>query len=40
VRRHERSIRQQGSPSAADLDEIITVGAIAVQEHHELARGA
>ena len=40
VRRHERGVRQQALPGAADLDQVVAVGAIAVQEHHELPRGA
>ncbi len=38
VRRDERRMRQQTLPSAADLDEVVAVGAVAVQEHDELAR--
>ncbi len=47
VRRHEGGVRQQALPGAADLDQVVAVGAVAVQEHHELrapgpsaARGA
>src|ERR1019366_8809552 len=40
MRRYEGGVRQQASPSAADLDQVIAVGAIAVQEHHQLPRGA
>ena len=39
VRRHERRIGQQLLPRPADLDEVATVGPVAVQEHDELARG-
>ena len=38
MRRHEGGLRQQRLPGAADLDEVVAVGAIAVQEHHQLAR--
>src|SRR5450759_2531637 len=38
VRRHEGGVRQQASPSAADLDQVVAVGAIAVQEHYQLPR--
>ena len=34
----EGGMRQQPLPGAADLDEVVTVGAVAVQEHHQLAR--
>ena len=40
VRRHEGGVRQPGLPLAADLDEIVAVGAVAVEEHDELARPA
>src|SRR6266508_992887 len=36
----ERGVRQQALPGAADIDEVVAVGAVAVQEHDELARGA
>src|SRR5881227_1540050 len=39
VRRDERGLRQEVLPGAADLNEVIAVGAIAVQEHDKLARG-
>jgi hypothetical protein len=32
-------LRQILLPGAADLDEVVAVGAIAVQEHDKLARG-
>ena len=35
VRRDESGIRQPGLPLPADFDEIVAVGAIAVQEHDE-----
>src|SRR6202142_844022 len=38
VRRDEGGIRQQAGPSAADLDQVVAVGAVAVQEHHLLPR--
>src|SRR5262249_12425305 len=40
VRGDECGLRQETLPSAADLDEVVAVGAIAVQEHDELARGS
>ena len=40
MRRHECRLRQQLLPGAADLDEIVAVGTIAVQEHHKLPRRA
>ena len=40
VRRDEGGVRQQASPSAAELDQVVAVGAIAMQEDHELTRGA
>ena len=40
VRRHEGGVRQQRLPGAADIDEVVAVGAIAMQEDDELARGA
>src|SRR6185503_7129235 len=40
VRRNERGLRHHGLPRLADLDQVVAVGAVAVQEHHELARGA
>ena len=36
MRRHEGGIRQQTLPGAADVDQVVAVGAIAVQEHDEL----
>ena len=36
VRRHKGGIRQQASPSPPELDQVVAVGAIAVQEHDEL----
>jgi len=36
VRRHERRVRQPGLPLPADLDEIVAVGAIAMQEDDQL----
>ena len=39
VRRDEGGVRQQRAPLLAELDQILAVGAVAVQEHHEL-RGA
>jgi hypothetical protein len=38
VGRNEGGIGQQVLPDAAELDEVITVGAIAMQENDELAR--
>src|SRR5712692_2830603 len=40
VRRDEGRLRQDRLPRAADLDQIVAVGAVAVQKHHELPRGA
>src|SRR5438034_8081207 len=40
VRGDERGVRQQALPGAADVDEVVAVGAIAVQKHDELARRA
>ena len=37
VRRDERGVRQQPLPGATDLDQIVAVGAVAVQEDDELA---
>src|ERR1700674_1018072 len=39
VRGDECRLRQQRLPRAADLDQIVAVGAIAVQEYDELPRG-
>src|SRR5439155_23646711 len=39
MRRHERSLRKEPLPGAADVDQVVAVGAIAMQEHDELARG-
>jgi hypothetical protein len=39
VRRDERRLRQQLLPGAADLDQIVAVGAIAVKKHNQLSRG-
>ena len=36
VRRDESGVRQQALPGAADVDQVVAVGAIAVQEHDEL----
>ena len=38
VRRYKSRVRQQLLPSAADLDEVVTVGAVAMQENHKLSR--
>src|SRR5580704_15089508 len=38
VWRHERRLRHQPLPGLADIDEVIAVGAIAMQEYNELAR--
>src|SRR5262249_27432799 len=40
VRRNKRGVRQQRLPRAPDLDEIVAVGAVAVQKHDKLMRGA
>jgi hypothetical protein len=40
VRRYESGIRQQALPSPADVDQIVAVGAVAVQEHHQIFGGA
>ena len=40
VRRDERRLRQQRLPRPADLDQVVAVGAIAVHEHDQLARGS
>src|ERR1700733_8464985 len=39
VRRDERRVRQQRLPGAADLDQIVAVGAIAVEKNDELPCG-
>ena len=38
VRRNERRLRQQRLPGAADLDQIVAVGAVAVKKDDELPR--
>src|SRR5262245_22703701 len=38
--RDERGPRQQPLPGAANLNQVVAVGAIAMQEHHELTRRA
>src|SRR5206468_4283360 len=38
--RDERRLRQLPLPRAADVDEVVAIGTIPVQEHHELAGGA
>src|SRR5262249_12231579 len=38
VWRDKSGIRQEPLPGAADVDEVVAVGAIAVQKHHQLAR--
>src|SRR6185503_3880466 len=40
VRRHERGVRQQALPGAPDLDEVVAVGAIAVEEDHKSTRAS
>ena len=35
VRRDEGGVRQQALPGAADVDQVVAVGAVAVQEHHQ-----
>ena len=40
VRRGESGVRQILLPGAADIDQVVAVGAIAVQEHDELLRCA
>jgi hypothetical protein len=40
MRRHERRLRQQGLPRPAEFDEVVAVGAVAVQKHHQLPRRA
>ena len=40
MRRNECGVRQVLLPRAPDLDQIVTVGAITVQEYDELLRGA
>src|SRR5882757_3072963 len=37
VRRDERGLWQQPLPGAADLNQIVAIGAVAMQEHYELA---
>src|SRR5262249_10575498 len=37
MRRRERRLGQERLPGAADVDEIVAVGAIAVEKHDELA---
>ena len=36
MRRDEGGMRQDARPFAAQADQVVAVGAIAVQEHHEL----
>src|SRR4051812_49167851 len=36
MRGNEGGLRQQWLPGAADLDQVVAVGAIAMQENHEL----
>ena len=38
MRRDERRLRQQLLPHPANLDEVVAVGAVAVQKHDQLAR--
>ena len=38
MRRDERRVGQQRSPLSAKFDQIIAVGAVAVEEDHQLAR--
>src|SRR5262249_36769798 len=38
VRRNKRGLRQQPLPGAADVNEILAVGAIAVEKHDQGAR--
>ena len=40
VRRYEHRVRQQLLPGAAELDQVVTVGAVAVQKDHKLSRHA
>ena len=40
VRGDERGVRKQCLPGAPELDEVVSVGAITVQEHDESARAA
>ena len=40
MRRHEGGLRQQLLPGATDLDEVVAVGAIAMQENDKLSRRA
>ena len=40
MRRNKRRVRQQPLPLAADLDQILAVGPIAVQEHDQVTRRA
>ncbi len=40
MRRDEGGLRQVLLPGAADVDEIVAVGAVAVQKDDELSRGA
>ena len=40
IGRHKIGVGQQSPPLTADLDQVGAVGAIAVQEHHQLARRA
>jgi hypothetical protein len=35
VRRDERGVRQKALPGPAEIDQVVAVGAIAVQEHDE-----
>ena len=35
MRRDERGVRQQRLPGAADVDQVVAVGAVAVQEHDQ-----
>jgi hypothetical protein len=38
MRRRKCRIRQEALPGTADLDQIVTVGAVAMQENNQLAR--
>ena len=40
MRRDEGGMRQHARPFAAQADQVVAVGAIAVQEHDELLGGA
>jgi hypothetical protein len=40
MRRHEIRVRQKPAPLPANLDQVISIGAISVQKNDQLLRGA